>query len=131
MIYGQVCFFLMSSSPHYQDALDSGFQLICSGTNTYWSSQQTMKLFVNNTLAPYYDRKKVDLGYPPSQKSLWQIDVWSVHCSDEFHKWMKGNHQMIIIEYVPGGCTCIHQPCDVGIQCPFKSSTKHNKTVLP
>ena len=115
-----------SSSPHYQDALDAGFQLICSGTDTYWSNQQAMKLFVNNILAPYYDRKKTDLGFPPSQKSLWQIDVWSVHRSDEFHKWMKGNHPTIIIDFVPGGCTGVHQPCDVGIQRTFKSSTKRS-----
>jgi hypothetical protein len=113
-----------SSSPHFQDTLDAGFQLICSGTDTYWSNQQTMKLFVNDILAPYYDRKKADLGYPPSQKSLWQIDVWSVHRSDEFRKWMKGNHPTIILDFVPGGCTSVHQPCDVGIQRPFKSSTK-------
>ena len=112
------------SSPHYQDVLDTGFQLVCSGTDTYWSNQQTMKLFVNDILAPYYDRKKADIGYPPSQKSLWQIDVWSIHRSDEFRKWMKGNHPTIIIDFVPGGCTGVHQLCDVGIQCPFKSLTK-------
>jgi hypothetical protein len=114
------------SSPHYQDVLDVGFQLIFSEMYTYWSNQQTMKLFVNNILAPYYDRKKADLGYPLSQKSLWQIDVWSVHCSDEFCKWMKGNHPFIIVDFVPGGCTGVHQPCDVGIQHPFKSLTKQS-----
>ena len=114
------------SSPHHQDVLDAGFQLVCSGMDTYWSNQQTIKLFVNDILAPYYDRRKADIGYPPSQKSLWQIDVWSVHRSDEFHKWMKGNHPTIIIDFVPGGCTGVHQPCDVGIQRPFKSSTKRS-----
>jgi hypothetical protein len=116
------------SSPHYQDALSAGFHLVCSGTDTYWSNQQTMKLFVNKILAPYYDKKKTDLGFPPSQKSLWQIDVWSVHRSEEFRKWMKDNHPTIIIDFVPGGhgCTGVHQPCDVGIQRPFKSSTKRS-----
>jgi hypothetical protein len=83
-----------------------------------------MKSFINDILAPYYDRKKADLAYPPSQKSLWQIDVWFVHRSDEFRKWMKGNHPTIIVDFVPGGCTGVHQPCDVGIQRPFKLSTK-------
>ena len=41
------------SSPHYQNALDAGFKLICSGTDTYWSNQQTMKLFVKDIIAPY------------------------------------------------------------------------------
>jgi hypothetical protein len=39
---------------------------------------------------------------------------------------MKDNHPTIILDFVPGGCTGVHQPCDVGIQRPFKSSTKRS-----
>jgi hypothetical protein len=34
------------------------------------------------------------------------------------------NHPTIILDYVPGGCTVVHQPCDVGIQRPLKLSIK-------
>jgi hypothetical protein len=33
---------------------------------------------------------------------------------------MKTNHPNIILDFVPGGCTSVHQPCDVGIQRPLK-----------
>jgi hypothetical protein len=85
-----------------------------------------MQLFVNNILAPYFDNEKKKLGHPPHQKALWQIDVWSVHRSKEFRTWMKQNHPNIILDYVPGGCTGVHQPCDVGIQRPFKLSAKRS-----
>jgi hypothetical protein len=81
-----------------------------------------MKDFVNRILAPYFDKKKAELNLPPSQKSLWTIDVWSVHRSKEFRGWMRTNHPIIILDFVPGGCTSIAQPCDVGIQRLFKLS---------
>jgi hypothetical protein len=37
---------------------------------------------------------------------------------------MHNHHGNIILDYVPGGCTSIAQPCDVGIQRPFKLSIK-------
>lgn len=39
---------------------------------------------------------------------------------------MRVNHPNIILDYVPGGCTSIMQPCDVGIQRPFKLSVKRS-----
>ena len=79
---------LSTSSPDYQNALAAGFWLVNSQTNTYWSNQQTIKLFVNYILAPYYDNKKKAFGLPKDQKSLRKIDVWSVHHSSEFQNWI-------------------------------------------
>ncbi|KAG2344250.1 hypothetical protein BDR05DRAFT_882745 [Suillus weaverae] len=39
---------------------------------------------------------------------------------------MKNNHPTIILNYVPGGCTGLFQPCDVRIQHLFKHSLKHS-----
>ena len=39
---------------------------------------------------------------------------------------MQANYNNIILDYVPGGCTGLHQPCDVGIQRPFKHSMKRS-----
>ena len=46
---------------------------------------------------------------------------------------MKNNHPTIVLNYVPGGCTGLFQPCDVGIQRVFKHSLKrsyHSDVVL-
>ena len=112
-----------TSGPHYNDAIAAGFLFEPSGTKTYWSNQATMKSFVNTILAPYFDRMKAQLGRPTGQKSLWLIDVWSVHRSTEFLDWMHDNHPNILINFVPGGCTGVAQPCDVGMQRLFKHIT--------
>ena len=97
-----------------------------SGTSTYWSNLAKMKSFVTLILDPYFEEKKGELGLPSTQKALWQIDVWSVHRSLEFRNWMSANYSYIILDFVPGGCTGLHQPCDVGIQRPFKQSIKRS-----
>ncbi|KAF4615755.1 hypothetical protein D9613_012424 [Agrocybe pediades] len=113
-----------AASVHYEECINAGFLFEASGTKTYWSNQSTMKSFVNRILAPYFERKKQELGLPASQKSLWQIDVWSVHRSEEFRGWMRKTHPNIVLDFVPGGCTGVHQPCDVGIQRPLKLSMR-------
>jgi DDE superfamily endonuclease len=82
-----------------------------------------MRIFVDEILAPYFDRMKVQLDRPENQRSLWQIDLWAVHRSAEFLGWMHENHPTILVDFVPGGCTGVAQPCDVGIQRLFKHIT--------
>jgi hypothetical protein len=60
-----------ADSPHYKDAMAAGFLLEFSGTKTYWSNHKTMHTFVDNILAPYFARQKIELDLPPEQKSLW------------------------------------------------------------
>jgi hypothetical protein len=115
-----------ATAPNYKNLIDAGFLIQESGTATYWSNINTMKDFVNEILAPYSDKCKIDHNLSPSQHSLWTIDVWSVHRSGEFRQWMKKTHPRIILDYVPGGCTSVAQPCDVGIQRPFKLSLKRS-----
>jgi hypothetical protein len=85
-----------------------------------------MKDFVEHILVPYLTKKKQSLGLPEGQRSLWQIDVWSVHRSLEFRTWMKAHHPNITMHYVPAGTTGQFQPCDVGIQRIFKHSLKRS-----
>ncbi|KAG6823766.1 hypothetical protein H0H92_009110, partial [Tricholoma furcatifolium] len=115
-----------ADAPFYAEAIAAGFHFEFSNTDTYWSNQQTMRNFVNNILAPYFDDVKREKGLPPTQKAMWTIDVWSVHRSVEFITWMKENHSSIILDFVPGNCTGVAQPCDVGIQRPLKLSTKRS-----
>lgn len=108
------------SAPHYDESINAGFRFDPSGTKTYWSNHDTMHALVDDIIAPFFARKKKELGLPESQKSIWYIDVWSVHRSKEFREWMKKNHPTIIVLFVPGGCTGVFQPCDVGMQRIFK-----------
>jgi hypothetical protein len=112
-----------TKAPNYDDAIGAGFRFEHSSSGTYWSNQKTMQLFVDKTLAPYFEEAKAKLHLPPTQRSLWMIDVWSVHHSEEFLDWMHTHHPTILIDFVPGGCTGVAQPCDVGIQCLFKHIT--------
>jgi DDE superfamily endonuclease len=114
------------TAAYYDEVMNAGMLLEHSGMGTYWLNVATMHSFVNSILGPYFASKRAILGLPPTQKALWQIDVWSVHRSKEFRGWMSQNHDNIILDYVPGGCTGLHQPCDVGIQRPFKHSVKQS-----
>ena len=111
------------AAPFYAELVGRRFVVfIPSGNKKYWSTQKTMREFVNNILAPHFDMCKAKQGLPPSQQSVWLIDVWSVHRSLEFQTFMRTNHPTIIVCYIPGGCTGVLQPCDVGIQRPLKLS---------
>lgn len=110
---------------YYTDCIEAGFSFVPSEKKgNHWSNQQTMQRFVNDILAPYLDAQKMRISRPQTQKSLWIIDVWSVHRSNEFMGWMRDNHPTILIDFVPGGCTGVGQPLDVGINRPFKQSIK-------
>ena len=85
-----------------------------------------MKNYVTKILDPYFWGACEHLGLLPTQKALWQINVWLVHWSKEFCDWMSENYSNIILDYVPGGCTGLTQPCDIGIQHPFKLSLKRS-----
>ena len=93
----------------------------------HWSNMETMKNYVKYVLAVYFNKKRTQLGRP-NQRCLWIIDCWSVHRSQEFRNWMEANYQWILIRYVPGGCTGVFQPCDVGIQRILKHAMR--KTAL-
>ncbi|KAE9388316.1 hypothetical protein BT96DRAFT_836425 [Gymnopus androsaceus JB14] len=113
-------------SPALDEARRIGIELVFSGTDTYWSNHATMHQYVKEILVPHIEKIKQELNLPSDQKTLWSIEVWSVHRSQEFQDWMKENYPHIILDYIPGGCTGVAQPCDVGIQCPLKLLTKQS-----
>jgi len=51
-----------------------------------------MRSLVDGVITPNFSEQKEKLGLPEMQKSIWQIDVWSVHHSKEFCEWMKKAH---------------------------------------
>jgi hypothetical protein len=113
-------------APSYREALAEGYVMLPSKSSTYWSTQATMRALVDDIIAPYFDKTKAELKLPSTQCSIWKIDCWSVHRSKEFLGWMKKAHPTIIIIFVPGGCTGVFQPLDVGIQRVMKLSMKRS-----
>ncbi|THU86687.1 hypothetical protein K435DRAFT_683139 [Dendrothele bispora CBS 962.96] len=95
----------VASCPHkeslyYEEAINLGFKLEPSKSSTYWSTLDTMRSLVNEIIAPYFERKKRELGIecPEEQRSIWKINCWSVHNRDphgcirgtgtcRFHPW--------------------------------------------
>jgi hypothetical protein len=67
---------LDKSAKHYNYATAAGLKFEYSKSKTYWSNQWTMQSLVNDIIAPYFDEQKAKLGLLPSQKSLWQINVF-------------------------------------------------------
>ncbi|KAE9389604.1 hypothetical protein BT96DRAFT_960005 [Gymnopus androsaceus JB14] len=94
-------------APGYNKAKKLGFRLEPSKSDMYWSTFETMKLLVNDIIAPYFESKKVELGIkdPDSQYSIWKIDCWLVHKLKAFLEWMKVTHPNIIVIFIPGNCT--------------------------
>ena len=107
----------------YREAVNLGFHFEYAGkSDTYWSTLETMKMWVWDTVVPYFKKQKAELGLRDDHECILQLDVWSVHASEEFRQWMWENHHEIILVYVPGGCTGLFQPCDVGIQRALKQA---------
>jgi hypothetical protein len=82
-----------------------------------------LEIFTSSHHTPYFNVVKTAAGCPPSQKTLRQIDVWSIHRSLKVHEWMKANHPTIL-DFVLGGCTGVAQPCDVGTHHMFKLAAR-------
>ncbi|KAG9105183.1 hypothetical protein FRC07_009526 [Ceratobasidium sp. 392] len=60
-----------------------------------------------------------------SSVSNQELDLFTLtHKGEEFLKWMKANHPLIILLFVPAGCTSIAQPCDTQINRIMKHLIK-------
>jgi hypothetical protein len=112
-----------ADAPGMAEALRRGF-VFSTNPKNYWSSLLLMKTYVESILVPYWRRKMDELALPHDQPCILQLDVWSVHRSAEFRLYMRNTWPWITLDFVPGGCTGIWQPCDVGIQRPFKLAIK-------
>ncbi|KIY62319.1 hypothetical protein CYLTODRAFT_326798, partial [Cylindrobasidium torrendii FP15055 ss-10] len=94
-----------AKSAYHSEATKAGMKFTLSGNDKHWSTHQTMHELVDDIIAPYFARKRRELGLEPNRKAIWLIDVWSVHRSEEFRTWMKTHHPNIKVFYVPAGCT--------------------------
>ncbi|KAF8535805.1 hypothetical protein BDD12DRAFT_750652 [Trichophaea hybrida] len=57
---------------------------------------------------------------PQNAKAIIYCHCYSVQRSDSMLHWLRSTYKWLKIHFVPAGCTCIFQPCDVGLQCILK-----------
>ncbi|KAG8955750.1 hypothetical protein FRC04_007741 [Tulasnella sp. 424] len=99
----------------YNELVSLGHRFEVSKTSTYWATQETMRYYVIHIAAPYFRRKINELKLPGNQRCILYIDVWSVHRSAEFRGWLRTMYPWILLQFCPGGCTSLFQPCDANI----------------
>ncbi|TFY81041.1 hypothetical protein EWM64_g2978 [Hericium alpestre] len=63
------------NSKHWKRVQELGFLLEPSGNDTYWSTMDTMKSYVNYILTPYFAKAHTAHGDPEDQLVIWQIDA--------------------------------------------------------
>ena len=75
MFFSQTISSCPSKGAHrYSVEENLGFKFEPLWSHTYWSTQATMQLLINDIIAPYFDGQKEKLGLPSTQCSLWMID---------------------------------------------------------
>ena len=115
-----------SKAPGYPKATEElKFHFESSKGGNHWSKIETIKSYVNNILAPYFESRHKKLSLP-NQICIWQVNCWSVHRSLEFRSWMYTASPWIRIHFVPGNCTGLFQSCDVGIQQVLKLAIRQS-----
>jgi len=88
-------------------------------TPNHWSSQQSMRDYVDLIITPWVNTKRAQHKCPDSHVLLL-FDCWSVHKSEEFLGWMKTSYPTYHVVFIPAGCTGKAQPADVVMQRPLK-----------
>ena len=64
--------------------------------------------------------------FPATSHVVLVLDVWAVHKSEEFRKFIRTQHPRIHLVYVPPNCTSELQVADVILQRPFKASIRRS-----
>lgn len=103
-------------------SIAAGFHLTSS--DNHWSTQQTMKEYIEHIIEPYRQRKIKEKGLKPDSRMVLVLDAWSVHRSDEFRTWIAKNHPLMHLVFVPANCTSHLQVADVVLQKSFKAKLR-------
>ncbi|KAG8938021.1 hypothetical protein FRC00_001924 [Tulasnella sp. 408] len=103
------------TSSAYSELILLGHRFEVSQTSNYWATQTTMRGYITHIAVPYFKRKIEELGLPKNQRCIQYLDVWSVHRSAKFQNWLKRTYPWVILQYCPGGCTSLFQPCDANL----------------
>jgi hypothetical protein len=95
-----------------------------TNSGNHWSSQETMQQYVEKIIVPYAERMTKLYNLDSNSKVLLVLDVWAVHKSEEFRKFLETYHPRIRLVFVPANCTSKLQVADVVLQRPFKHGVK-------
>jgi hypothetical protein len=93
-------------------------------SENHWSNQQTMKDWITEVLVPYAARAAARHTLPADSHMVLVLDVWAVHKSEEFRKFLRMHHPNIHLVFVPPNCTSRLQVADVVLQRPFKHALR-------
>ena len=100
----------------YCEAVELNFKFEFSGKQqNYWSTEATMQSYVSDILVPDLLQQMRDLTSLCTRRLSGRLIAGRF----TLRTWMASTYSWIILHYVPGGCTGLFQPCDVGIQRPL------------
>ena len=89
-------------------------------SDNHWSNQETMQQYIEEIILPYVDRCIHRHRLSSNANILLVLDVWAVHKSEEFRRFLRTKHPRIHLVFVPPNCTSKLQVADVALQRPFK-----------
>jgi hypothetical protein len=95
-------------------------KVLVTHSENHWSNQETMQQWVRELLIPYAERQMLAHTLPADSKICLVLDVWAVHKSEEFRKFLRMHFPQVHLVYVPANCTSELQVADVVLQRPFK-----------
>ena len=78
-----------------------------------WMDERVMHIWIDRILKPYIDQA------PPGIVPLLLLDSYRCHMMKSTVNAIEGLG--VEVEHIPGGCTSLCQPVDVGVNKPFKS----------
>lgn len=115
-----------STADGFQEAKAHGFHFTFAASKkktSHFSTLKTMKELIQFVISPYVsDIISADPDLDEDQKCIFFIDIYPVHTSEPFRTFVFDEYPNIILIFVPGNCTGIMQPQDVGLQ----RVTKHH-----
>ncbi|CAK5261843.1 unnamed protein product [Mycena citricolor] len=104
----------------FAEAKSRGFHLTFAASDkrtSHFSTVKTMKELFERIFQVYANNIiKDDPDLDDDQKWIIYYDIYPVHTSKELREWIYSTLPNIILVFVPGNCTGLLQPQDVGIQ---------------
>lgn len=95
-------------------------------SDNHWSSQQTMKEWLEEVLQPYRTLAIRQHHLNSDASVVLVLDVWAVHKSEQFRLLLRTHHPHIHLVFVPANCTSKLQVADVALQRPFKAALRRS-----
>jgi hypothetical protein len=89
-------------------------------SENHWSSQSTMQQYISEIIMPYAETCIRKHRLHADAHIILMLDVWAVHKSEEFRRFLRTQHPRIHLVFVPANCTSKLQVADVALQRPFK-----------